>query len=289
MFPGTVDSAPPPQVSRRTNRYLFAALLSAIVPGVGQLFLNQKRNASVLLFFFVAVLVSFWPLRLLRFYAGFLALFSVWIILYLYAACSAQLALHLARVNRPSRWWLVPTLPVAFLIACLLGAIVTRASGFRSFSIPSVSMERTIERGDHIVADMRCYYSKNPARQDLVIFMKYDVFVVKRVIAVGGDRVEGKDGSILLNRSTISEPYVWHAGATDSMDSSGPGLDPLAIGWRNNFGPVNVPPDKYFVMGDNRDVSLDSRSPEVGLIDKSSIVGKALYIFGSDRQGKELR
>ncbi len=264
-------------------------LLSALVPGFGQLFLNQRRKASVVLLLFIALLVAFWPLRLLRFYAGFLILFSAWIVLYVYAVCAAQLALHLPRAERPSRWWLVATLPLAFLTLSLLGGMVTRASGFRSFGIPSTSMERTIERGDHIVADMRYYHSRQPERQDLVIFKRYDVFVVKRVIAVGGDSIEGKRGSILVNGSTIFEPYVLHSGSTDWMNASGPSQELLPVDWLSTFGPVNVPPGKYFVMGDNRDVSLDSRSPQVGLIEKGSIVGKALYIFGSDRPGKELR
>ena len=144
-------------------------------------------------------------------------------------------------------------------------------------------MEPTIRVGDHFVADVWYYRSRSPARQDLVVFRNYDVLVVKRVIAVGGDTVEEREANIILNGHNIDEPYVTHQGLYS------PNRAVLgAEDWRRYFGPVQVPPGKYFVMGDNRDFSLDSRSPDVGFYDKGSIVGKALYIFGSDRQGKKL-
>ncbi|MGA7905807.1 MAG: signal peptidase I, partial [Candidatus Sulfotelmatobacter sp.] len=156
----------------------------------------------------------------------------------------------------------------------LLGTGITRASGFRSFSIPSTSMESTIRVGDHLIADARYYDSRPPARQDLVIFKHGDLLVVKRVIAIGGDIIQGKDGNVILNGQEIDEPYVQHVGS--------PFADPAIFGeqdWRRNFGPTKVPEGEYFVMGDNRDYSLDSRDPQVGSYDRTSVVGKALYVF----------
>ena len=59
--------------------------------------------------------------------------------------------------------------------------------------------------------------------------------------------------------------------------------------WKDGFGPMKIPFGKCFAMGDNRDVSLDSRSPDFALVDESSIIGKALYVLSSDRQGTNIR
>jgi signal peptidase I len=91
--------------------------------------------------------------------------------------------------------------------------------------------------------------------------------VIKRVIAEGGDTIAGKDGQIYLNGQVLDEPYVMHTSQS--------------AGQLTNFGPVTIPPHKYFVMGDNRDFSWDSRLQNFGLIDESAILGRALYITGT--------
>jgi len=267
------EAASQPRLPNGTHRRLLAVLFSAFVPGTGQLFLGERRKAGVLLIMFAAVLVAFWPLRLLRFYAGFVALFSAWTTLYIYAVASAQLLRHLPHSERPSKWWLAATLPLTFLTLSLLGAAVTRASGFRSFSIPSTSMEKTLRQGDHFVVDTR---SRRPARRDVVIFFRNHTFFVKRVIAIGGDSIEGQNGVILVDGKVMDEPYVQHVEAEPAV-------------WMNNFGPIAIPSGECFVMGDNRDVSLDSRSSEFGLVDDSLVIGKPLYVFGSDSVGRSIR
>ncbi len=138
--------------------------------------------------------------------------------------------------------------------------------------MPSTSMERTILQGDHVVADMRYYQSRRPERRDLIVFLKEHTFFIKRVVAVGGDTIQGNDGVIFLLGKKQDESYMEH------RRTGGPE-------WLRNFGPIVVPNGKVFVMGDNRDVSLDSRSAAFGLVDDTFIVGKPLYIFGSDRDG----
>jgi signal peptidase I len=251
-------------------------LFSAIVPGAGQLLLGQPRKAITLLLIFAALLIGFWPLRLLRSYVGFAFLYCGWIALYIYAACSALRAQNPQTGFKPSKWWLITILPVTALTLSLLGAIITRASGFRSFTVPSPSMEKTVLRGDQIVADMRYYHSRPPDRQDVIIFKREGTFFIKRVIAVGGDTIQGMGEAVFVNGQTIIEPYVEHT--SNNFEN-----------WMVNFGPVTVGNGKYFVMGDNRDISLDSRWPAFGLVDKDSVVGKPLYVFGSDRPGKHVQ
>jgi signal peptidase I len=264
------------QSPRETKRHFLAALFSAIVPGAGQFFLGQRRKGTVLLLILAAVLIGFWPLRFLRFYAGFVLLYCGWIALYIYAACSAQLGRNLPTSARSSKWWLAAILPVTTLTLSLLGRAATRASGFQSFTVPSISMERTILQGDDIVADMRHYRSERPDRLDLVIFFRGRTFFVRRVIAIAGDSIEGQNGKIYVNGKQENEPYVEHTSQKDSY-------------WLNNFGPIYIPYGRCFVMGDNRDFSFDSRATDFGLVDNGAIVGKPLYIFASGRPGKRVR
>jgi signal peptidase I len=227
----------------------------------------------VALLLFAALLVAFWPIRFLRFYAGFLILYSAWIALYVYAVCAAQSARLLPRAERPSRWWLVATLPLTFLTLSLIGGMLTRASGFRSFTIPSTSMEKTLRQGDHFVVDTN---ARIPEHREVIVFFRDRTYFVKRAIAINGDSIEGKHGLVYVNGKEQDEPYVQHTGKNN-------------LDWLRNFGPLTIPSGKCFVMGDNRDVSLDSRSAEFGLVDYSSIIGKPLYVFDSDRAGKSIR
>ena len=160
----TLESASQPS-SRETRRYLLAEFFLAIVSGVGQLFLGQRRKGSILLILlilFSALFFGFWPVRLLRFYPGLITLFSAWISLYIHVVCSSPLA------------------------------------------------------------------------------------------------------------------HVQHVGPQwpDGM---------------NSIGPVAIPSGKCFVMGESCDIGLDSRSPELGLLEHGSIVGKPWYVFGSDGVGGKIR
>ena len=256
------------EISRKQR--VVAVLLSALFPGSGQFLLKRRRIGTVLLLAFVLLLCGFWPLRLLCYYDGFLGLFSGWILLYLYAACAAALTRR-GGIGL-SKWWLLVILPITMVTLSLLGGVLTRASGFRSFAIPSASMEETLLPGDHIVVGVWRYRQTPPTRREVVVFRRDNLFLIKRVIAVGGDSIEGREGAILVNGKALYEPYIQHTGQPDV--------------WMNNFGPINVPTGNLFVMGDNRDVSFDSRSEDFGLVLETSVIGTPLYVFGSDRPGK---
>lgn len=273
----SVAPSDPTEGPSTSLRRLGAALASVIVPGTGHLLLGQLPKGFCLITSFAMLLVCFWPLRLLKFYGGFLALYGAWIALYMYAACSVQMCRDRETRTGPSRRWFVVTLPISMFALSLSGAVLTRASGFRSFSIPSTSMEPAIRRGDRIVADTWQYRYRRPQRPEVIIFKREGIFFIKRVIAAGGDTVEGKDKEIFVNGRLLTEGYVEHT------QSSVPGYE-----WMDTFGPLKVPPGKFFVVGDNRDISLDSRSPDFGLVDDGSIVGKPLYIFSSDREGANI-
>lgn len=170
------------------------------------------------------------------------------------------------------------------IVTALLLALFIRAYFIQAFKIPSGSMIPTLLVGDHILvnkfiygtplpfSDKRVLIFRKPQRGDIIVF-KYPEDpsrdFIKRVIAVEGDMVESRDKKVYVNGKQIDEPYAQH---TDNAVR--PGGDP-----RDNFGPFIVPKGKYFMMGDNRDQSYDSRY--WGYVDMKNIRGKALVIYWS--------
>ncbi len=172
----------------------------------------------------------------------------------------------------------------AILIAVLL-ALLIRTFVVQAFKIPSGSMIPTLLVGDHILVNKFIYRFRDPARGDVVVF-KYPVEehrdFIKRVIGVGGEDVYIKDRQVFVNCrppapscEPIKEPWAYYE-------------DRLGLG-TETFGPVHVPPGSYFVMGDNRNNSQDSRY--WGFVKREKIKGRAFVIYwswDSDREDKAL-
>jgi signal peptidase I len=172
----------------------------------------------------------------------------------------------------------------AILIALVL-ALFIRTFVVQAFKIPSGSMEATLQIGDHILVNKFIYGvkipfthktivpGKEPKRGDIIVFEfpkdpKKDF--IKRVIGEPGDVIEIRNKKILINNKPIEENYGFY------LD---PSVFPESVRPRDNFGPFTVPPQNYFVMGDNRDHSFDSRF--WGTVDFSSVKGKAFIIYWS--------
>jgi signal peptidase I len=172
----------------------------------------------------------------------------------------------------------------AILIALVL-ALFIRTFVVQAFKIPSGSMEATLQIGDHILVNKFIYGvkipfthktivpGKEPRRGDIIVFEfpkdpKKDF--IKRVIGEPGDVIEIRNKKILINNKPIEENYGFY------LD---PSVFPESVRPRDNFGPFTVPPQNYFVMGDNRDHSFDSRF--WGTVDFSSVKGKAFIIYWS--------
>ncbi len=168
----------------------------------------------------------------------------------------------------------------AILIAVLL-ALFIRTFVVQAFKIPSGSMMNTLQIGDHILVNKFAYGldvpflrlpllpGKMPRRGDVIVF-KYpnepDKDYIKRVIGVGGDVISVMNKKLYVNGQPLEEDYVIH---TDSRIKS----------VRDVFGPIEVPHNQLFVMGDNRDNSSDSRF--WGFLDVEAVRGKAFLIYWS--------
>lgn len=180
----------------------------------------------------------------------------------------------------------VESLLIAALIAFFVRGFIVQA-----FKIPSSSMEPTLLVGDHLLVNRLSYVTKvpftdivifdlgRPSRGDVVVF-RYPVDrtkdFIKRVIGTEGDVVEIKDKVIYINGKRMDDPHAHFAEDT---------VIPGVFSQRDNFGPVTVPKDSYFVMGDNRDRSLDGRF--WGFVRKGDLVGRALIIYFSWNSNSE--
>lgn len=172
----------------------------------------------------------------------------------------------------------------AIIIAIIL-ALFIRTFIVQAFKIPSGSMQPTLKIGDHILVNKFIYGVKlpyvrttlipvgEPERGDIIVF-KYPEQpgkdFIKRVIGVPGDTVEIIKKQVFINGQPLNQDYGMH---TDSN------LIPGRVNHRDNFGPETVPEGAYFVMGDNRDNSYDSRF--WGFVDESAIKGEAFIIYWS--------
>jgi signal peptidase I len=126
------------------------------------------------------------------------------------------------------------------------------------------SMEKTLTNQDNLIVDKLTYHFMTPHRYDIVVFPVDDsasVFYIKRIIGLPGETVQIIDGKIYVNTEILKENY---GNEVISIDREGLAAQPVVLGG-----------DEFFVMGDNRNHSMDSRDPEVGNISKSSIIGKA--------------
>jgi signal peptidase I len=138
-------------------------------------------------------------------------------------------------------------------------------------------MAPTLQQDDLIMADLKAYRGRMPTRGDLIVFTyprDPTKQFVKRVIGLEGDRIEIRDKQVYINDRPIEEPYKVHSdGQIFAKTDAPPSFDSL----RDNFGPLEVPAGHCFVLGDNRDNSLDSRF--WGALSLADVKGRALYIY----------
>ncbi|MDQ1392828.1 MAG: signal peptidase [Acidimicrobiaceae bacterium] len=152
---------------------------------------------------------------------------------------------------------------VVILVAALTVAIVVKTFLIQAFYIPSGSMEPTLKPGDRVLVNKLSYDLHSIHRGDIVVFKRPPSEaddptikdLIKRVIGLPGDQIEGRDGLVYINGQLLKEPYLPAGTVTTSL--------PL----------MTVPAGQYFVMGDNRGNSKDSRF--IGPIAGHLIVGRA--------------
>jgi len=171
------------------------------------------------------------------------------------------------------------------IIVAIILALIIRTFIVQAFKIPSGSMEDTLLIGDHLLVTKFLYGTKipftdtkflkirDPKQGDVVVFEYPEdpsKDFIKRVVGIPGDVVEGKEKKVFVNGKPYENPHEIHK----EKD-----IIPRAQNPRDSFGPVTVPADSYFVMGDNRDRSYDSRF--WGFVKSPKIKGKAFIKYWS--------
>jgi signal peptidase I len=181
----------------------------------------------------------------------------------------------------------------SIVIAVIL-ALFVRTWVVQAFKIPTGSMENNLLIGDHLLVnkfvfgptasgvDRALLPVRDVRRGDIVVF-KYPEEpardFIKRIIGLPGDTVELKAKKVYINGQPLDEPYVHF------LTPASEGGEVTSMDVRERYGPVTVPGDQYFVMGDNRDNSQDSRY--WGYLPRNYVKGKALMIYWSYESGRD--
>jgi signal peptidase I len=184
----------------------------------------------------------------------------------------------------------------SIVIAVIL-ALFVRTFVVQAFKIPTGSMEENLLIGDHLLVNKFVFGPAPTAterrllpvgtihRRDVIVF-KYpeepERDFIKRVIGLPGETVEIRQKKVYINGQPLDEPYV-HFLQPPAKPSELSEVTSFDV--RERYGPVMVPPGQYFVMGDNRDNSQDSRY--WGFLPRENIKGKALVIYWSYESGRE--
>jgi len=167
------------------------------------------------------------------------------------------------------RWHYYVLVPVYILVT---GIVIFCVISWKAYKIPNSSMEPTLRVGDRIFVNKANYKfgNRRPNRGEVIVFVfpedKTKDFI-KRVIGVSGDKISVKNRSVIVNGKLLEENYA----------ILGSPLDNGSMRKYDNIAEITVPEGKYYVLGDNRDKSYDSRF--WGFVDEDSIVGRARYIY----------
>ena len=151
---------------------------------------------------------------------------------------------------------------VYFLVIIVLAFLIIKYVGQRT-EVVGRSMEPTLEDADNLIVDKITYRFKDPERYDIIVFPYRDgsgMYYIKRIIGLPGERIYiNERGDVFVDAERLEEAYI-----KDKAEDAGLAANTILLG-----------EDEYFVLGDNRNNSTDSRSPEVGNVKKDEIIGRA--------------
>ncbi len=155
-------------------------------------------------------------------------------------------------------------------VACIICAKLITSFIIVNARVPSASMENTVMTNDRLIANRLAYTFSDPERFDVIVFVapdEPDKLFIKRIIGIPGDTVEIDDGQLIINGEVIeNEEYIKEPMSTDET-------------LNGNYGPVTVPEGNYFMLGDNRNNSWDSRYWINTFVPEDTILGEAMFTY----------
>jgi len=267
----------------KPRRWWLAGLLSYLVPGLGQVYNGQVTKGLFFnfllsiwggLFFSLIYYIMKHPISGLS--LGLLSLLfftslGAYLLIIFEAIRTAWKAGKDYALKPYNKWYIY--LIVILVVSCVAQsvALAVRDNIIKAYKTPSGSMQPTIERGDHVMSNQLYYRYHNPTHGDIIIFKwprDENVDFVKRIVGCPGDAIEIKDNQVFLNGKKFDEPYA--------LDTPSTLKGELPV---KNFGPFVIPENEYFVLGDNRNNSNDSRF--WGTVKRHQIEGKVVFIYFS--------
>ena len=148
-----------------------------------------------------------------------------------------------------------------FLFVIVITYLIITFVGQRT-KVDGHSMEPALSNGDNLIVDKLSFRFRDPQRYEVIVFPYQhaeNTYYIKRIIGLPGETVQVKDGAVYINGEQLDE----HFGA-ESMVNAGIAAEPITLG-----------EDEYFVLGDNRNHSSDSREPSVGVLKRDQLIGRA--------------
>jgi signal peptidase I len=300
------DTSPAAPVREKRRRPIVAGLLSLLCPGLGQLYNAEPRRALQILGLYLLSIVFvcgllLWPPTLIGLIAGLLAIVaSVALNLYsIVAAVTTARRIGVVRMTRLNHAWIY--LVIIIVVRGGAGQLVpTDHSAWGMYGIPSSAMMPSARPGDFISASRGYYQSHRPETGDVVVFkLPRDnrTDYVKRIVGLPGDRIQFINGRLVINGAEVAreriDDFTYQGGGVTRTGTqyietlpNGRKYIILKLADRSALDDTSifvVPPRHYFVVGDNRDNSSDSRDPHggVGYVPEENLRDRMSFIYWS--------
>ncbi len=286
------------------RRPWLAVFLSLVMPGLGQIYCGDIVRGIVVILVMTMFPLAWIEAMMIDKPTPVAYCFIMWMIVLLAILLAAIDAYRQARRTRfdyqlkdYNRW-------TTYLALIWIGgagtigyAVMVRENMFEAFRVPSLSMAPTIAYNDRVIANKLAYRHKSPQRGDVVLFNQPNNlhgYYVKRIVALGGDTVEIRNGELLINGQALKREWIekrtifspkeslagnvyWETNGDaryQIFEVENPTREDVQS---DNFGPVTVPEYQCFVLGDNRKYSYDSRN--FGSLSLGALKGKQQFIY----------